>query len=49
MRANEFMQIMNFTNNSDILLNYPDCQDGIIDNWSFVEERILKDLATVLN
>ena len=40
---------MNFTNNSGILLDYPDYQDGIIDNWSNVEEGILKDLTTILN
>lgn len=48
-RSKEFLQIMNFTNNSGILLDYPDCQDGIIDNWSNVEEGILKDLTTILN
>jgi len=49
IRANEFMQIMNFTNNSGLLLNYPDFQDGIIDNWSNVEEGIIKDLTIILN
>ena len=48
-RSKEFLQIMNFTNNSGILLDYPDYQDGIIDNWSNVEEGILKDLTTILN
>ena len=38
-RSKEFLQIMNFTNNSGILLDYPDCQDGIIDNWSNVEKE----------
>ena len=49
VRAKEFMQIMNFTNNSGILLDYPDTQDDIIDNWSEVEIGILKDLTTILN
>jgi len=40
---------MNFTNNSGILLDYPDYQYGIIDNWSNVEERIIKDLTAILN
>ena len=48
-RANDFREILKFTNNSGIILNYPDVQDNIGDNWSEVEEGIIKDLSTIIN
>lgn len=48
-RANDFREILKFTNSSGIILNYPDVQDNIGDNWSEVEGGILKDLSTIIN
>ena len=47
-RAHDFREILKFTNNSGIILNYPDIEDNIIDDWSEVENGILKDLSTIL-
>ena len=48
-RARDFKKIIKFTKNGGIILNYPDLQDGEKDNWSEVEEGILKDLNYLLN
>lgn len=48
-RANDFKKILKFTNNSGIILNYPDFQDNIRDDWSEVKTGILKDLSKLLN
>lgn len=48
-RAKDFKKILKFTRNGGIILNYPDCQDGKRDNWTEVEEGILKDLSYLLN
>ena len=48
-RARDFRKIMGFTNNSGIILNYPDIQDYIIDDWSEVKNGIIKDLTIILN
>ena len=48
-RANDFKELLKFTNNSGIILNYPDLQDNIIDDWSEVRTGILKDLSKLLN
>ena len=48
-RANDFREFLKFTNNGGIILNYPDIQDGIRDDWSEVRTGILKDLSTILN
>ena len=48
-RANDFREILKFTNNSGIIMDYPDVQDNIINNWSEVEIGILKDLSTIIN
>ena len=47
-RANNFKELLKFTNNSGIILNYPDLQDNIKDDWSEVRNGILKDLSTLL-
>ena len=49
-RANDFKKILKFTNNSGIILNYPDLKDNYIrDDWSEVKTGILKDLSKLLN
>ena len=50
-RAKDFRQILNFTNNGGIILNYPDLKDSnkIRDDWSEVKNGILKDLSIILN
>ena len=48
-RAFNFKEILKFTNNSGIILNYPDIQDNIRDDWSEVSIGILKDLSTLLS
>ena len=48
-RANDFMKIMKFTNNSGIILDYPDVQDNIRDDWSEVENGIINDLSMIIN
>ena len=48
-RANNFKEILKFTNNSGIILNYPDMQDNIRDDWSEVSPGIIKDLSTIFN
>jgi len=48
-RANDFKKLLKFTNNSGIILNYPDLQDYIRDDWSEVRNGILKDLSKLLN
>ena len=49
-RAEDFKQILNFTNNSGIILNYPDLiYNNIKDNWTEVRNGILIDLSIILN
>ena len=48
-RANDFKELLKFTNNSGIILNYPDFQDNIRDDWSEVRFGILKDISKLLN
>lgn len=49
-RANDFKKLLKFTNNSGIILNYPDLQDNNIrDDWSGVRTGILKDISKLLN
>ena len=50
-RANDFKQILKFTHNGGMILNYPDLKDNsnIQDDWSDVKNGILKDLSTILN
>ena len=46
-RANDFKELLKFTNNSGVILNYPDVQDHIRDDWSEVRAGILEDLSTL--
>ena len=48
-RARDFKEILKFTNNSGIILNYPDRLANITDDWSEVKSGILKDLSIILN
>ena len=48
-RGRDFRKIMRFTNNNGIILNQPDIQDYIKDDWSEVKNRIIKDLTIILN
>jgi len=48
-RANDFKKLLKLTNNSGIILNYPDSQDKIRDDWSEVKTGLLKDLSKLLN
>ena len=48
-RASDFKEIVKYTKNSGIILNYPDMQDNIRDNWSEVEEGLIKDLSKIVN
>ena len=48
-RANDFRKLLEFTKNRGIILDYPDTEDLIRDDWSEVKTGILKDLSTILN
>ena len=48
VRANDFQKIMKFTNNTGILLNYPDVTGKYIDDWSNVKDGLLHDLKIIL-
>lgn len=48
-RANDYRNILKFTQNSGIILNYPDVQDGIRDEWENVKEGVQHDLVTILS
>ena len=48
-RSNDFRKIMKFTKNNGIILDYPDIQENIKDDWSEVKIGILKDLSKILN
>ena len=47
-RSSDFKEVLKFTNNSGIILNYPDIEDNIIDDWSEVEIGIIKDISILL-
>ena len=47
-RANDFREILNFTNNQGLILNYPDLQDNVKDDWSGVSVGIIRDLSTII-
>lgn len=48
-RASDFQKILKFTKNNGIILNYPDLQDNIQDNWTEVRSGLIKDLSNLLN
>lgn len=48
IRSKDFYKVLDFTNNKGIILNYPDSQDGIREDWDYVTDGLLKDLETLL-
>ena len=52
-RANDFREILKFTKNGGLILNYPDTQNlnysYIQDDWSEVKNGILKDLSIIIS
>lgn len=48
-RVNEFVNVMNATNDKYIMLAYPDKTNGERDNWDEHRENIKKDLQDILN
>ena len=48
-RRRDFKNILKFTKNSGVILNYPDIQDSIQDNWSEVKKGMIKDLSYLIN
>ncbi len=47
-RSKEFKKLIEFTKNKGIILNYPDTQDGIRDDWTNVEKGLNKDLTKLI-
>ena len=47
-RANDYREILKFTKNNGLILNHPDLQNNIIDDWSEFGIGIKKDLSTIL-
>lgn len=47
-RANEYRAILRYTGNEGIILNYPDSQDSIRDDWSDVRPGMIKDLERII-
>lgn len=48
-RVNEFISVMNATNDKYIMLGYPDKTNGERDNWDTVKDDISKDLESIVN
>ena len=48
-RSKDFKEILKLTKNGGIILNYPDWQDYITDNWEEYKNGMLKDLYKILN
>lgn len=49
IRVNEFVNVMNRTNDKYIMLGYPDKTDGERDNWDNHRANISKDLEEIIN
>ena len=49
VRVNEFISVMNETNDKYILLGYPDKTNGERDNWNSSRDGITKDLKEIIN
>ena len=47
-RANDYREILKFTKNNGLILNHPDLQDNIIDDWSVFGEGVEKDLSKII-
>lgn len=48
-RVNEFISVMNATNDRYIMLGYPDKTNGQRDNWDSVRSNIIKDVEDIIN
>jgi len=48
-RSIDFRKIMDFSKNGGIILDYPDKQGYVSDQWLNVKEGMIKDLTTILN
>lgn len=49
IRVNEFINVMNETNDRYIMLGYPDKTNGKRDNWDEVRDDIYKDIKEIIN
>ena len=47
-RARDYKKILEFTNSDGLILEYPDAQSGIRDDWSYQKKGISKDINTIL-
>ncbi len=47
-RSKEFKKLLKFTNNSGLILNYPDMQDGIRDDWTNANKGLKEDLTKLI-
>ena len=47
-RANDYRKILKFTKSGGIILNYPDIQDGIKNDWTYVRSGMRKDINKIL-
>jgi len=48
-RSKDFKEILKLTKNGGIILNYPDAQDSITDDWKEYKNGMLKDIFKILN
>ena len=48
VRSNDFRNILNFTQNEGIILNYPDLEDSIMNDWTEVRNGIINDLSVII-
>ena len=48
-RSNDFRKILKYSNNSGIILDYPDKQGSIRDQWLYIKNGMIKDLTIILN
>lgn len=48
IRVNEFVRVMNATNDKYIMLGYPDKTNGERDNWDDHRDKIYKDLESII-
>ncbi len=49
VRVNEFVKVMNETNNKYIMLGYPDKTNGERDNWDSHRDNIYDDIKEIIN
>ncbi len=49
IRVNEFVRVMNYTNDKYLMLGYPDKTNGERDNWDDHRANISKDIEAIVN